>query len=231
MNGDDSFSMMTPKEIFELREQGRTEEAYEAARMLYRADKSNYAASAMFWTAVDMLRLRVGEGREEEAHKIFLALERLIKNLRDENGWKHNVLRQCKALLFQEDIKRNDADKGLEHLQMGNWGEELAAVYLREKGYAIMERDWHSKHRDIDIIAQNTDYYVFVEVKTRSSQPLVDPLLAIDFKKRQNLRLAIDHYIKYHKVDKPCRFDVITIVGEMGKPNPVITHIEDYDIL
>ena len=114
---------------------------------------------------------------------------------------------------------------------MGNWGEELAAVYLREKGYAIMERDWHSKHRDIDIIAQNTDYYVFVEVKTRSSQPLVDPLLAIDFKKRQNLRLAIDHYIKYHKVDKPCRFDVITIVGEMGKPNPVITHIEDYDIL
>jgi uncharacterized protein (TIGR00252 family) len=121
--------------------------------------------------------------------------------------------------------------EGAEHIQTGIWGEELAAAYLREKGYVIIERDWHSKHRDIDIIAQDGDTIVFVEVKTRSNRDFGDPLQAVDFDKRHHLRLAINHYINYRRLDIPWRFDVITIVGELDSTMPEITHIEDFDIM
>ena len=114
---------------------------------------------------------------------------------------------------------------------MGVWGEELAAAYLREKGYVILERDWHSKHRDIDIIAQDGDTIVFVEVKTRRSRDFADPLQAVNSDKKYNLRLAINHYIHYRKIEKQWRFDVITIVGELDSSIPDITHIKDFNII
>ena len=119
-------------------------------------------------------------------------------------------------------------EEGPEHLKTGIWGEELAAVFLREKGYVILERDWHSSHRDIDIIAQQDDCIVFVEVKTRSNRDFADPLKAINYKKQKNLLRAINHYIHYRKLDNPWRFDVITIVGKMGTATPEIEHIEDF---
>ena len=39
------------------------------------------------------------------------------------------------------------------HNELGKWGEDVAATYLERQGYTIMERDWKSGHRDLDIIA------------------------------------------------------------------------------
>lgn len=83
------------------------------------------------------------------------------------------------------------------HNELGRWGENVAEVYLRENGYTILDRDWHSGHRDIDIIAIDGSDIVFVEVKTRKNNVFIEPEQAINFKKRQNLRLAINHYVKY----------------------------------
>ena len=80
------------------------------------------------------------------------------------------------------------AEDGPAHLQTDVWDEELAAAYLREKGYVILERDWHSGYRDIDIIAQKDCTIVFVEVKTRSSSDFLDPITAVN---RQKLCLII----------------------------------------
>ena len=52
---------MTVQDVFDLRKQGRVEEAYEAARSVYAVDKGPHASSAMFWTAVDMLKKRASE--------------------------------------------------------------------------------------------------------------------------------------------------------------------------
>lgn len=117
------------------------------------------------------------------------------------------------------------------HLQMGVWGEELAAAYLQEKGYTIVERDWHSTHRDIDIIAWKDGELVFVEVKTRRNSDFADPIQAVDYKKRKNLRLAINHYIKYRRYDGTWRFDIIAITGNMGSTNPEIEHLEDIPLM
>jgi uncharacterized protein (TIGR00252 family) len=225
------FNVLTTKEIFELRKQGQTELAYESARQLYAVDKSPYATSAMFWTAVDMLKLRANEDCMNEANKIFLALERLLAKAEDENGWKHDAMKKCNILLHRGETRKTLVNEGPKHLQMGIWGEELATAYLREKGYIILERDWHSKHRDIDIIAQKGEYIIFVEVKTRQNDIFADPLSAVDYRKIKNLSLAINHYIKYRKVDKRWRFDVITIVGKMGCDSPIIKHVENFSIL
>ena len=219
---------MTVKEVFELRNLGRKEEAYEAARKIYALDKSPYASAAMFWTAVDVLRMRISEGRREEATKIFKASERLLGSLKDEKGWMHDALNTCHELLEKAEKRTELLDEDPEHMQTGIWGEELAAAYLQEKGYVILERDWHSIHRDIDIIAQQDDCIVFVEVKTRRNRDFADPLQAVNYQKRKNLQRAINHYISYRNFNGPWRFDVISIVGTMGTAMPEINHIEDY---
>jgi len=222
---------MTAKEIFELRKQGHKEEAYEAARQLYSSDKSPQASTAMFWTAVDIFRQRMATGRTDEASKILQALERLLPNVHDKDGWVQDAFERCTQQL-QKAVERqrntNDLD---EHTEMGLWGEEVAMDYLREKGYVILERDWHSKHRDIDIIALKDDTVVFVEVKTRRNTEFALPEQAVDWKKRRNLRHSISHYLKYRRIDRPFRLDIITVVGTLGIPHPSVNHIEDVDIM
>ena len=66
------------------------------------------------------------------------------------------------------------------HNELGKWGEDLATAYLEQKGYTIVERDWKSGRRDIDIIAIDGNTVVFVEVKTRKNSVFGEPEEAID---------------------------------------------------
>ena len=69
---------MTVKEIFELRKQGRIEEAYDAIRPMYAAHRGRYTTLCMFWTAADVFKLRLDQGRTDEAAKILEALKRIL---------------------------------------------------------------------------------------------------------------------------------------------------------
>ena len=75
---------MTVKEIFELRKQGRIEEAYAAIRARYATYRGKYTTLCMFWVASDVFKLRLQQGRVEEAEKIYRALERLIPSIEDD---------------------------------------------------------------------------------------------------------------------------------------------------
>ena len=112
------------------------------------------------------------------------------------------------------------------HNELGTWGEDKAAAFLQRQGYRIIERDWKSGRRDIDIIATDGNEVVFVEVKTRRNRLFGEPEEAVDYRKLQNLRLAINHYIKYRRIDNDIRFDIITVVGTIGQ-EPEIEHIKD----
>ena len=118
-----------------------------------------------------------------------------------------------------------------QHNELGSWGEELAADYLRKKGYFVFEYDWNSGHRDIDLIAKDADVVVFVEVKTRRNRLFTEPTDAINYKKMQNLKRAINHYVKYHHIDNDIRFDIISIVGSPEMGTPEIEHIIDVPII
>ena len=86
---------MTVKEIFELRKEGKVEEAYQAILPMYRVHHGKYTSLAMFWCAVDMMNLLLGkavDATEEsltalrEAEKIYLSLQRLAPKIYDESG-------------------------------------------------------------------------------------------------------------------------------------------------
>ena len=116
------------------------------------------------------------------------------------------------------------------HNDLGKWGEDLAADYLQDKGYVIIDRDWKSGHHDLDIVAKEGDTLVIVEVKTRRNRLFGNPEEAIDYKKRQSLQSAINHYVKSHHVNVPVRFDIISIVGTIGS-TPEIDHIKDVTLI
>jgi putative endonuclease len=112
------------------------------------------------------------------------------------------------------------------HNELGKWGEDQAAAFLEHHGYRIIERDWKSGRRDIDIIATDGNEVVFVEVKTRRNRLYGEPEEAVDYHKLQSLRIAINHYIQYHRINSEVRFDIITVVGMIGR-EPEIDHIKN----
>ena len=117
------------------------------------------------------------------------------------------------------------------HNELGKWGEDLAVAFLQGQGYTIIERDWKSGRRDIDIIAKDeTGTIVFVEVKTRRNRLFGEPEEAIDYRKMQSLQQAINHYIKFRCINGNVRFDIISIVGTIGT-EPEINHIKDVSLI
>ena len=116
------------------------------------------------------------------------------------------------------------------HNELGKWGEDLAADYLQRKGYTIIERDWKSGKRDLDIIAQDGNVIVFLEVKTRHNRLFGDPEESVDYHKLQNLQQAISHYVKFKHIRQEIRFDIISVVGTIGS-EPDIQHIQNVALL
>lgn len=130
-----------------------------------------------------------------------------------------------KVLLLQ--TKGKEKQIMAAHNELGAWGEQLACDFLQQKGYTIIERDWKLGHKDLDIIALLDDTVVFVEVKTRRNRVFEEPEEAIDYKKLQNLRQAINYYVKSKRINLAIRLDVITVVGTPEGAPPEISHIED----
>lgn len=94
----------------------------------------------------------------------------------------------------------------------GETGEQMAARYLIDKGYVLLEHNYYNRHKEVDLIALDQDELVFVEVKTRSTDYFLQPEEAVDHQKRQNLIRVANQYIRTHKRTEPARFDIIAIV-------------------
>jgi putative endonuclease len=104
-------------------------------------------------------------------------------------------------------------------MKLGEKGEGLAVKYLKKKGYKIITQNYKTRIGEIDIIAREGDTLVFVEVKTRESIAYGKPFEAVDyFKKRKIANVAL-LYLKKLKEIPPCRFDVVSIYFDHGKPD------------
>ena len=107
----------------------------------------------------------------------------------------------------------------------GKRSEIIASEFLKNKGYKILEVNYKNKVGEIDVIAKDKDYLVFVEVKARTSQKFGHPFEAIDEIKQQKIHAVASLYmVKHGKYGTNCRFDAISI---LGLENPEITHIID----
>ncbi len=94
----------------------------------------------------------------------------------------------------------------------GTAGEEQAAKNLKKEGYRIIETNFRTKFGEIDIVAEEKGYLVFVEVKKRNTDTFGDPFHAITARKRQHIIKSALFYLKCHDCfNRPVRFDVVGI--------------------
>ncbi|MCD7975959.1 MAG: YraN family protein [Tannerellaceae bacterium] len=111
------------------------------------------------------------------------------------------------------------------HTTTGKEGEKEAKTYLEKKGYQILHTNWRSGHYELDIVATLPDELVCIEVKTRSTDPLLLPEEAVNTRKIRRLVAATHAYVRYFKIDLPIRFDIITLIHQPGGYQ--IEHIEN----
>lgn len=111
------------------------------------------------------------------------------------------------------------------HNEVGRWGENTARRYLLLHGYHILDVDWHWGHRDIDVVTEKLGFIIFVEVKTRTTDTYMDPKDAVDTEKIRNLLAAGNAYMNLNRIDMPCQFDILTIVGD--KEHYKIEHLKE----
>ena len=110
------------------------------------------------------------------------------------------------------------------HLILGREGEDIAARYLEEHGYNVLDRNWRSGHKELDLIVTKDSVLVIVEVKTRTSTDYGDPWSFVDEKKIRRTVNAADAYIRYNRIDMDVRFDIVSISIEDGDFK--VEHIE-----
>lgn len=100
----------------------------------------------------------------------------------------------------------------------GAAGEVLAARFLREKGYTLIAGNYHTRFGEIDIIARDGSYIVFVEVKTRSEKAMFTPREAVTQQKQQKIIRSAALYLERFPCELQPRFDVIEVVTAVGEP-------------
>ena len=109
-----------------------------------------------------------------------------------------------------------DALRYRRHGNLGKHGEDLAHRYLRRNGFTVVARNWRPPQGggEIDIVAWDGEWLVFVEVKTRAADSLSAPERAIDDEKMIALRRAARDYIRRSGAEESqVRFDAISITG------------------
>ena len=93
--------------------------------------------------------------------------------------------------------------------------EHIAGRFLESKGYEIIQYNYYGPHGEIDIIALDKDYIVFVEVKYRKSGNRCNSLRAVNIDKQRRIINCARFYLLKNKLKNvPCRFDVVGIEGD-----------------
>ena len=106
---------------------------------------------------------------------------------------------------------------------LGRQGENIACEYLKSTGHTILERNWRSSHREIDIISIGADGIHFVEVKTRQQNVQAPPQENVNKAKQKRIVSAALGYLntaqRLPRKDLECFFDVVAITFENGQAN------------
>lgn len=91
--------------------------------------------------------------------------------------------------------------------------EQLAAQWLQQQGLNLVAKNYHVKGGEIDLVMVDQEVLVFIEVKHRTTARYGHPLETVNTQKRQRLIRAASLYIAQHAVSRPCRFDILAMVG------------------
>jgi putative endonuclease len=107
---------------------------------------------------------------------------------------------------------------------LGRKGENLAASYLRDLGWEVVERNYRTRLGEIDLVCRDHDSIVFVEVKTRTETDFARPDQSVTQRKQAKLRRLVEEYLLRHNLESSdVRFDVLGVT--LGGRRPEFEHI------
>lgn len=111
----------------------------------------------------------------------------------------------------------------------GKTGEDITSDFLKKHGFVIFKRNYHCRFGEIDIIAEKDDLLLFVEVKTRFEDAMVSPAQAVDFAKRNKIRMTAKTFLSRTFIDYRCRYDVseVTVSIKDGEYKYSINYIKN----
>ena len=98
------------------------------------------------------------------------------------------------------------------HNELGKQGEQIALCFLQKKGFKILDTNWRHIRYEIDIIALDNDFLVFVEVKTRSTLKFGFPDESVNFSKEKMLIEAAEIYLEKKDLYNEVRFDIVSVI-------------------
>lgn len=100
--------------------------------------------------------------------------------------------------------------------EIGKKQEERVVAYLQKAGYDILCVNYRCKSGEIDIIAKDQEYLVFIEVKYRSGLKFGSPEEAVDLRKQMKICKTASYYLarEYKCIDCPIRFDIASVTDE-----------------
>ena len=112
-------------------------------------------------------------------------------------------------------------------VSIGNLGEEAAVKALKKQKYEILERNYRTKMGEIDIIAKDGEYTVFVEVRLRKTNDFGSPADTIDERKQQKIIKTAQYYAVRNDIyDTPMRFDAVLINAKVQNGKLTDSEIE-----
>ncbi len=97
------------------------------------------------------------------------------------------------------------------HRLTGKKAEDVACSFLQRNGLLLIERNYHCRYGEIDLIMQDTDTLVFVEVRYRSSVKFGSAAESVNNNKQRKLVFTANHYLQKHSTNQPTRFDVVAL--------------------
>ena len=111
--------------------------------------------------------------------------------------------------------------------KIGNKGEDIAELFLINKGYEILKRNYYSRYGEIDIIGKKEEGIIFFEVKTRTNEKFGNPEDSIDSKKIEcMISTALCFLDDYSEFEQDWRLDLLAIKLFLDGSNEII-HFED----
>lgn len=119
-----------------------------------------------------------------------------------------------------------------EKQNIGKLGEDIAAKYLENHNYSILERNYRKPWGEIDIVAQQSQELVFIEVKTQNQKFEWRPEENVTWHKKRQLSRIVSTYLKEHKIpeNQNWRIDVLAIILNFGTKDAQIEHIQNISL-
>ena len=103
-------------------------------------------------------------------------------------------------------------------INTGKDAEARACCYLQAQGLQLVQRNYHSRRGEIDLIMRDKDSLVFIEVRYRRQSRFGSAAESVNRHKQSKLIACANHYIQTYpeRARQACRFDVVSIDGNMN---------------